>query len=212
MRITVHQPDFLPWSGFWMKMMKSERMVIMTGVQFSKGDTTNRVMVKDARLTLPVSRGEGRLIRELTFDLYELKKVIHTIEQKLMCRKLCYGRRLEPVVDLLRQEKDGNLANMNVKLIREIASLLDIHTEIVVDSDLLVGETKTDRLESILDRNTLGGRHTYVSGAGGMNYLEPMEDYDVEYIQGTWPDCSVLQLIAEKSDPVEYIKSLEKTS
>lgn len=40
--ITIHQPEHMPWLGFFNKMLKSEIFVILDNVQFEKNNYQNR--------------------------------------------------------------------------------------------------------------------------------------------------------------------------
>lgn len=63
MRITIHQPAFLPWLGLMSKIKESDIFVCLDNVQFSKNsfDNRNRIMVgEESRwLTIPV-KTKGR--------------------------------------------------------------------------------------------------------------------------------------------------------
>ena len=41
----VHQPNFLPWLGFFAKVAQSDIYVVMDNVQFTKNCWTNRVKI-----------------------------------------------------------------------------------------------------------------------------------------------------------------------
>ena len=58
--IAIHQPNYLPWLGYFYKIANSDVFVFLDDVQFSKNSYTNRVQVfgKDEKmrwLTVPVS-------------------------------------------------------------------------------------------------------------------------------------------------------------
>ena len=58
----IHQPNFLPWLGFFHKLASSDVFVLLDTVQFSRGSRTNRVQVlagdRPTWLTVPVRRPE----------------------------------------------------------------------------------------------------------------------------------------------------------
>ena len=58
MTVSIHQPNFIPWIGYFYKILKSDVFVILDNVQFTKNGLTNRNQIKTPEgpgwLTLPV--------------------------------------------------------------------------------------------------------------------------------------------------------------
>src|SRR5436190_18540892 len=58
MLVAMHQPDHLPWIGFFQKILRADLFVLLDDVQFSRGDFQNRNRVKGPVsvqwLTVPV--------------------------------------------------------------------------------------------------------------------------------------------------------------
>ena len=46
MRVTIHQPDLLPYSGFWYKMVNVDRFVLAVHDQFQKHGYQRRVTMR----------------------------------------------------------------------------------------------------------------------------------------------------------------------
>ena len=46
MIVTIHQPNFAPWTGFFDKMTKADVFVLLDTVPFTKGGFQNRVRIK----------------------------------------------------------------------------------------------------------------------------------------------------------------------
>ncbi len=65
MILSASQPCYLPWAGFWNKLVRSDLYVILDSVQFEKGSYTNRTKIKTAQgehwLTIPVKKGANKL-------------------------------------------------------------------------------------------------------------------------------------------------------
>ena len=47
--VSIHQPDFIPYFGFFNKISKSDTFVIMDNVQLSKSGWTHRDQIKTKR-------------------------------------------------------------------------------------------------------------------------------------------------------------------
>ena len=43
MIVTIHQPNFAPWTGYFDKMTKADVFVLLDTVPFTKGGFQNRV-------------------------------------------------------------------------------------------------------------------------------------------------------------------------
>ncbi|MBD4563452.1 hypothetical protein GUG69_02530, partial [Xanthomonas citri pv. citri] len=46
MRVTIHQPDLLPYSGFWYKMAVSDAFIVSRHDQFQKQGYQRRVRMR----------------------------------------------------------------------------------------------------------------------------------------------------------------------
>src|SRR3989344_2925711 len=77
MIISGHQPEYLPYLGFFYKMVKADRFILVDNIQFSKGDFQNRNRIRAASdprgwawLTVPVvTSGKGyQKIDEIEID------------------------------------------------------------------------------------------------------------------------------------------------
>ena len=49
--VAIHQPNYLPWLGWFAKAARADVLVLLDDVQFEKGGWTNRVEVRTAGLT-----------------------------------------------------------------------------------------------------------------------------------------------------------------
>lgn len=69
--VAVHQPNYLPWLGYFHKIAHADVFVFLETVQFSKGSYSNRVQIlregKAAWLTQPVRQGLGQPIEAVAF-------------------------------------------------------------------------------------------------------------------------------------------------
>ena len=53
-RSILHQPDLLPWPGYWFKMLNSDRFVLAVHDQLQKHWVQRRVMMRESWVTLPL--------------------------------------------------------------------------------------------------------------------------------------------------------------
>jgi hypothetical protein len=88
MIVSIHQPNFVPWLGYFYKIYKSDVFVILDNVQFTKNGFTNRNRIKSPQgelwLTVPVIQSGkfGQTITECKIFNREqsLEKILKTIE------------------------------------------------------------------------------------------------------------------------------------
>ena len=62
--IGIHQPNFMPWMGFFYKINQSDIFVLIDDVQYVKGSVCNRTKIKSNTgepvwLTVPVTLENG---------------------------------------------------------------------------------------------------------------------------------------------------------
>ena len=176
--IGIHQPNFLPWPGYFSKIVNSDIFVFLDDVKCSKNSFFNRNKFSSNAswfwLGIPVSKSSYSLkINEVTVDNKFIDK--HLKYFKLSHKK---NTREKEIIDALidfyeikNQENSINLSQFNIELIMLILSFLDCNTKIVKSSDLEINREhrKQDLLIEII--KSLGGKE-YISGLGAKSYQE----------------------------------------
>ena len=172
--VSVHQPNFLPWLGFFDKVKRSHRFVILDQVQVPRGKSVaNRNKIKTAQgaheLVVPLSHpaGSQRLSSyiEVGFgDQKWLKTTEKTIE--MAYKKAPFFQEVWPVVQGWLHQP--SFCEMNVACITEVCARLNFGTELIRQKDIsgLSGENN----ELILGICAQLGATTYLSGLGAAKY------------------------------------------
>lgn len=167
-----HQPNFLPYMGFFYKMHRSDVFVLDDDVQFSRQEyqNTNFILVGGSkhRLTIPVSYNYGDKINEvrICYDGNWQKKLLNTV---MMNYKK--APHFQEGYELLESHIDGRyelLADMNISLIREIADRFGIVCKILIASQAVPTELQKNE-RNVYQCKTLGC-DVYYSGVGGKAY------------------------------------------
>lgn len=181
--VAIHQPNYLPWLGYFAKIARAENFVFLGSVQFSKGGYTNRVRIaldgQPRWLTVPVSVRLGDPIDKVQISRAGwTSSHLSTIATAYAdAPRYCDVRKdLEALFEGL--ESDG-LAEANEQLIRRISARLDLSTRFLRDDELLPDKRgkgaapprADDRLIEIC--KAVGSAATYVSGSGGFAYQDP---------------------------------------
>lgn len=175
MLVACHQPNFLPWLGYFAKLAQADRFVLLDRVQFprtSRGTYTNRVQLliggQPAWLTVPVLREGVQAIGDVRIDDTQpwRRKAIRSIEQTY-AKAPCFAEVMPLVRDLLELDTD-RIAHLNEETLRRLAPQ-DAH-KLVRQSDLpAVDAAATDLLIGLV--NAAGG-DAYLSGDGADGYQE----------------------------------------
>ena len=185
--IAIHQPNYIPWLGFFFKMAKADIFVLLDDVLHSKQSYTNRVNIKTAngikRLTVPLAKKEI-LIKDIPIsdDKKWNKRHIKLIHDSYC--KAPYFNNYYSELEKIYEKHWEYLVDFNIENILFIKQKLNIKTEIIKSSDLKLNEEDKNRRNLNICKE-LGGS-IYLSGdGGGKQYnLEKMfweEGLGVEY-------------------------------
>ena len=175
MILGMHQPNYLPWLGYFYKMLKSDVFVLTDNCQYISGSYINRTRVKSARgvewMTIPIySRG----CRFQTIRDARIVSPVNSLTEQQTTLRLRYGKarwldEYWPRLQRVYSRGFEKLCDLNVAFIKEICSILEIKTGIHLASEFPCGGTKTVRLVELCKAVNAD---TYLSGAGGRNYQD----------------------------------------
>ena len=169
--IAIHQPNYIPWLGYFYKIHQSDKFVFLDDAQFSNQGMHNYHYIKTPqgsfRLKIPVDVKFGSLIKDVrTKDELNWKdKHMKTFEMNY--KKSKFYEEVSSDLSQLISDNYANLADMNSHIIKFISKKLGIDTEFISSSEL---NLNSGREEKILDIcNDLNGT-TYYSGTGAKAY------------------------------------------
>lgn len=142
MRVAIHQPNFLPWLGFFHKLLNCDVFIFLDDVQFPRGRCfTSRVAIKSpsgsAWLTEPV-KGKGDLlpIKDVTLANERNWKRKHLKTLEFDYKKAPHFIEYFPLIHQAYQTEDDNLSNFNINLITNLAQSLSASARLVRASEL----------------------------------------------------------------------------
>jgi hypothetical protein len=196
--VGIHQPNFMPWLGYFYKIWQSNVFIFLDDVQFQKtgSNYTNRVNIniggQSKYLTIPIMRSSGVFnINEAKF-LNEnwKKKVIGTLQANY--GKAMFFKQNKDFIFELINYKTNNLAQYNINFILKISKKLNLTVKFVKSSDFNVSTTSTQRLIDLIKK--VNGT-IYLSGKGGDNYQnkEMFEKLNIRLIYNKMPQYKYLQ-------------------
>lgn len=177
MKITIHQPNYLPYLGFFDKMRDADIFVIYDDAQFNKEDFQHRNKIRIFHgwkwLTVPV---EKKLIpiKEIKIRNELTNKGLKWSDAQFKEIRDSYldtphYKRYENELEEIYMKSYDKLIDLNLELIYFLMDAFKIHTKLVFSSELGFTSRSTQRLVEIVE--SLGG-DTYLSGSFGKDYLD----------------------------------------
>jgi len=166
-----HQPNFLPYMGFFYKMFRSDVFILDDDVQYSSKAWHNTNFIKAGqdkyRLTVPVSYTFGDPINkvEISYAKPWDKKLLSTL-------RMSYGKApfFEEGFSLIERhisKHPQKLVDLTIPLIREVHDLFGLGCEIVLSHTMPTELRNNER--NIWQCEQLGC-NIYYSGIGGREY------------------------------------------
>lgn len=145
MRISFNQPGFLPWGGFFARLLHSDKMVLLDDTLLARGFTyVNRNRIKgpsgEVWISVPLQRkGRGRQkIKDL--EIYEKKR---WAKDFLLTLRHFYAKSLyiEPIhsdLQAVLETKDESFLDMVHAILTILKQNLKIEKEFVLQSELKI--------------------------------------------------------------------------
>lgn len=176
MIVAIHQPQYLPWLPYFLKIEECDLFIFLDTVDFQKNGLQNRNQIKTAQgghwLTVPVRQQLGQKILETKIDNSTdwRRKHWQTIRQ-------CYGKAaaFKAYADELEafyMREWSGLAELAIAMTEMLMRWLDIRTPVMKSSDMSATGAASDL---VLNLCREVGASRYLSGTGGMSYLRPVD-------------------------------------
>ncbi len=192
MIIAIHQPNYLPWLGYFDKIGTVDMFVFLDTVQFVRNDFQHRNRIKTPAgpkwLSVPCIHNGSRgvlLDQRIAYDTdwaeehWRLLQISYASapfgSALFQCLATLYGKRFETLVEL------------NISLIKVLADALGLKCQWQRSSHLdLPTLHKSELLAAICQRL---GADEYLSGVGAKSYLD-YKAFDSAGVQVKWQSFS----------------------
>jgi hypothetical protein len=176
MTIAIHQPNYLPWLGYFAKIFAADVFVLLDDVQYSKKSVgaKNYILSKDEKKTplsvsVKMSNGAFQNYNQLQIEYNTNWHIKHINKIKdAYCKTNFYKEYFEQLDNILRK-KHQYLSELNIEIILWLLTLLQNKTEIEISSKL--------QLPSLDDKNKRNiqickhfNADVYLSGQGAKKY------------------------------------------
>jgi len=165
MIVAIHQPEYLPWLGFFKKMMNVELFVFLDDVQFRKKgwQNRNRIRINDGTtlLSIPVHTHSYPKINEVTIDNEKNWSIRHKKSILYNYARAPYFDEIKDFIESIFEKKFQYLVDLNTEIIKFIMNELEIKSKIVFSSELEISKKGSGR---VLDICKAVGADHYITG------------------------------------------------
>lgn len=169
--ISIHQPNYIPWLGYFYKIYQSDCFIFLDDAQYSNEGMHNYHYIKSSqgpiRLKIPVQQTLGNKINEVrTKDELDWKiKHLRLIESNY--RKAKFFEEVYSDMNGLLMNDYQFLSDLNSSIIKLFCFKLGIKTEFRDASEFNI---LSAREEKILELCTVLKADVYYSGTGARSY------------------------------------------
>jgi len=173
--VAIHQPNFLPWLGFFHKIYQSDIFILLDNVPFTKSGYQNRVKIKSAQgeqwLTVPVlTKGRfGQLTSQVPINANTHWGKAHTATLRTNYQRAPYYEEIYGWLEPLYRKAQPHLAAFNLSLIEAILRYLKLSANLIMASSLVF---EGNGPELLLQLVQLADGQVYLSGPSGRDYLD----------------------------------------
>jgi len=172
--VAIHQPDFLPYFGFFKKMYLADSFIYLDNVQISRGGWTDRDKIKTRQGAqwIKVNIKKANLhekIRnvKISYDYDWQSKSLSLIYENYKLSR--HFEEIYLIVKKIFSYSPEYLIDFNLRALDILRELLGIKNKIFFSSDFNTTKTKNDLLVELLKKVNA---NTYLSGQGAKDYLE----------------------------------------
>lgn len=173
MIVSINQPNYIPYIGYFHRIAKSDTFVFLDNAQFSNNNMHHWNYLKTPqgklRIKIPVEYEFKDHINQVRTkdELLWKQKHLKIIQTNYSRSK--YFKDFFPTVQELLLSQYQNIADMNIAFIKYICKEFGFPTMLVNASEL---ELHTHKEERIIDICTALKAETYLSGPGAKAYQE----------------------------------------
>jgi hypothetical protein len=173
MKVSIHQPQYMPWLPYFIKIDRSDLFIFLDNVDFQKNGLQNRNKIKtdkgDIWLTVPVKQKLGQKIKDtqIANQTNWQRKHWQTILQ--FYRNAKYFNEYAYQFEEYYHNYFENLGELNILITKLMMRCLDINTPTIRSSQM---KSKGVASDLVLNLCRESEATSYISGNGGKNYLD----------------------------------------
>ncbi len=173
MRVTIHQPQFLPWLGYLDKIDQADLFILLDTVQFKKNEWQNRNRIRTSQgwqwLTVPVLQQFGQRIDDVVINPTAIWKVQHLRALEMHYARAPYIDRYLPQLRELYATPWAKLSDLNRATVQWLLKAYGVTTPVRSAAQYAAREEPTSRL---IDLCRAVGATQYLAGPGAEHYMD----------------------------------------
>lgn len=171
MIVSIHQPDYLPWLGYFNKIALSDVFIFLDDAQFSTDNIHNWNRIKspqgELKIKIPVEQKLGYKINEV-----RTKDELGWREKHLKSISMFYKRapffdEIFPAFNEVMMKGYPDISKLNEAIIQYFCDGFEIKTKLLLSSDFDLSTIKEER---VIDLTKTVGGTIYYSGNGAKAY------------------------------------------
>ena len=187
--IVIHQPDFIPYIGFFERLYHCDLFIVLDHVQLLVKGWHNRDKIKGPNgghwLTVPIQRSvKNQAINGALIDHSQHWQDKHLKTINHFYNKAPYFKELFPALEEIYTERHDRLMDFNMKFLDFFCYFFGIATKRILSSQLGVQSKKS---QLILDLVQHCKGTSYLSGEGAKDYLDT-QIFEQAKIKIIWQD------------------------
>ncbi len=174
MRVTIHQPEHMPWLGFFHKVTMADVFVILDNVQFRKDYFQNRNQIRTAYgktwITVPVKNKMAMIDKlKISYEHKWVSRYLNLIKENYS-KSQFYSKYMDELIQKFNSNFDC-LCDLNIEIIIFLLESLGIQTKILRASELNLPYCEDGTAINLNICKSVGA-DVYISGISGKEYLD----------------------------------------
>jgi len=206
--VAMHQPDLLPYSGFFHKMALADVFEIGIYYQYTKNGYQRRVMMRDQWASIPVIGDPNRSpINEVRIDPDKVRERLVGLILGRYRGARYWKLRGDDLLDLVTSVQTDKLWVLNLNLILGVRDMLGITTPVSIGSPL-----KGAKSEAVVHGlQQYGSDVHHLSGPGAKVYMDENGEFSdagitFEFTRHTpVTGDSIVTVLMDYRDPLEIV-------
>jgi len=172
--VTIHQPNYLPWTGLFSKVAQTECFIIADTFQFEPIVKRNKIRTPGGPAYLTVPAGshftnvrikDVPLPEDRRWQREHWRAIFHHYQ------KAPFFAEHRPFFEELYRREYRYLWQINLEIIRYLLKCFNIRVEVIRASELDL-DPNLRHTDALIDMLKAVGARVYLSGPSGKGYLE----------------------------------------
>ena len=174
MIVAVHQPQYLPWLGYFDKIRRADVFCYLDSVQYKKNDWQNRNRIKTSQgwqwLTVPVRFQFPEKICEVKINPMVNWRKKHLQSLVTNYRRAPYFGKYIEVFEQIYSEDWELVSELNIHFIERLKDALGLSQKPAIKSSQL--ELREEPTDQLIDICKEVKADAYLSGQDGIKYMD----------------------------------------